>query len=196
MSSIIRYTDLTSRDRMLIGDLKMSALTNDHEGWILCDGRSLPVASYPHLYDAIGYNFGGSGSFFNIPNTAGRVLGNVGQAYSGATEWTMGLSAGAEAYLIDISHMPDHSHGGLTGSVGGVVTGTGSQVVSTTITFNNQATVVNSVNTASHAHTINSEGGGLPHPTLQPTMYIGNTFIYGGRLFRRARDGTIVYFAK
>jgi hypothetical protein len=32
MSSIIRYADLTSRDRMLIGDLKMSALTDDHEG--------------------------------------------------------------------------------------------------------------------------------------------------------------------
>ena len=173
----------------------MSALTNDHEGWILCDGRSLPVASYPHLYDAIGYNFGGSGSFFNIPNTAGRVLGNVGQAYSGATEWTMGLSAGAETYLIDISHMPAHDHSGNTGSVGGVVTGTGSISVSDVTEFGSTS-VINSVNTTSHTHTIEEQGGNVPHPTLQPTIYIGNTFIYGGRLFRRARDGTIIYFAK
>jgi microcystin-dependent protein len=189
---------------MLIGDLKMSALTNDHEGWILCDGRSLPVASYPHLYDAIGYNFGGSGSFFNIPNTAGRVLGNVGQAYSGATEWTMGLSAGAEAYFIDISHMPTHNHGGFTGisgahthivpipnDSGGNSGGQGLDADNGTGTSN-----ISTISNGAHAHTIADQGLGAIHPTLQPTIYIGNTFIYGGRLFRRARDGTIVYFAK
>jgi hypothetical protein len=130
----------------------------------------------------------------------------------------MGLSAGAEGYFIDISHMPSHNHGGLTGvsgehthssnATGPSGTGYGLIYQDGTDTMNasvNDGTEPNLFTSSialtidpsgAHAHTIASQGGNVIHPTLQPTIYIGNTFIYGGRLFRRARDGTIIYFAK
>ena len=37
-------------------------------GFLVCDGASLLVASYPALFAAIGYTYGGSGANFNIPN--------------------------------------------------------------------------------------------------------------------------------
>ena len=43
-------------------------------GWLLCDGRSVPVASYPALFNVIGYIYGGSGSNFNLPDYRGYFL--------------------------------------------------------------------------------------------------------------------------
>jgi microcystin-dependent protein len=33
-----------------------------------------------------------------------------------------------------------------------------------------------------HAHTIGSTGGSQPHNNMQPTLFLGNLFIYGGRV--------------
>jgi microcystin-dependent protein len=40
-----------------------------------------------------------------------------------------------------------------------------------------------------HIHRIASNGGSLPHNNIQPTIWIGNLFVYGGRLFRDAPSG-------
>ena len=40
-------------------------------GWALCNGASLSASQYSALFNLIGYNFGGSGSSFNIPNLQG-----------------------------------------------------------------------------------------------------------------------------
>jgi hypothetical protein len=37
-------------------------------GWLLCDGASVLKATYPDLFDAIGYDYGGSGTNFNLPD--------------------------------------------------------------------------------------------------------------------------------
>lgn len=43
-------------------------------GFLYCDGSSLATADYPELHAAIGYNYGGSGANFNIPDMRGRFL--------------------------------------------------------------------------------------------------------------------------
>lgn len=50
------------------------------QGWLLCDGRSLPTAHYVDLFDVIGTQFGGSGSSFNLPNLQGQFLRGVDPA--------------------------------------------------------------------------------------------------------------------
>lgn len=40
-----------------------------------------------------------------------------------------------------------------------------------------------------HNHRINSNGGDQPHNNIQPTIWIGNLFVYGGRLFRDTPEG-------
>lgn len=58
------------------------------DGWLLCNGASLAKASYPDLFNAIGYTWGGSGNTFYLPNYNGRhILGttyanNVGSTVS------------------------------------------------------------------------------------------------------------------
>ena len=58
------------------------------DGWLLCNGAALAKASYPDLFAAIGYTWGGSGNTFYLPNYNGRhILGttyanNVGSTVS------------------------------------------------------------------------------------------------------------------
>lgn len=48
-------------------------------GWLLCDGRSLSKNDYFDLWKVIGYNFGGSGSTFNVPDMREVAPVGVGQ---------------------------------------------------------------------------------------------------------------------
>ena len=63
-----------------IGDLKYSLHTVDHEGWILCDGRSLSTTTYSALYDIIGSNYGMVGTNFRVPDYRGFFLRAAGEA--------------------------------------------------------------------------------------------------------------------
>jgi len=47
-------------------------------GWLICDGQSIGVPSYGDLHDVIGYQYGGSGSAFNLPDYTNSV--HVGTA--------------------------------------------------------------------------------------------------------------------
>lgn len=45
------------------------------QGWLLCDGRSIPNAQYPELFNTIGTGFGGTGfPDFNLPDLRGMFL--------------------------------------------------------------------------------------------------------------------------
>ena len=114
MSSILRsYGTLPAHARPMIGDTKISNVNTDHLGWLICDGRSLTVSGYTFLFNVIGYQFGGSGGTFNLPDPAGRVPGIAG-AGSGLTVRDIGDSIGEETHVLDISEMPQHVHTGQT----------------------------------------------------------------------------------
>lgn len=46
-------------------------------GWLLCDGNLISSTTYPHLFAAIQYSWGGSGSSFNLPDMRGMFLRGV-----------------------------------------------------------------------------------------------------------------------
>jgi len=95
-------------------------------GWLKCDGSSLLVASYPSVFTAIGYTYGGAGANFRLPNTQERISigkGNMGgvsaanritNAITGMDTTVLGTLGGGEA-------LPSHTHDGsnLTGSNAG-----------------------------------------------------------------------------
>ena len=182
----------------------MSFVGYDHIGWMVCDGRSLSTAQYNLLFQVIGYQFGGSGASFNLPNPAGGVVGVVGQR-SNTTLHGPGQNIGAETHTLTIPEMPSHNHGvaaapqtagnNLTSSYthnhGGVTGDTGSapeseQVISTVIAANTTALVAGSnthnhtIASDTHSHTLNAAGGDLPHNNIQPTLFMGNMFVYSG----------------
>ena len=75
------------------------------KGWLLCNGASLAKASYPDLFTAIGYTWGGSGNTFYLPNYNGRhILGttyanNVGSTVSAGLP---DITGGAFFYGVEI----------------------------------------------------------------------------------------------
>ncbi len=58
----------------LTGQVAAFAMSASPTGWLVCDGASYPVATYPSLHAAIGYSYGGSGANFNIPDLRGEFI--------------------------------------------------------------------------------------------------------------------------
>ncbi len=182
MTSMMRtYGTLSAHQRPTVGDTKTSVVGYDHIGWLMCDGRTLSVAQYYSLFQVIGYAFGGSDISFNLPNAAGRVAGMVGTG-PGSVSWALGDVSGAYDHTLTIPEMPAHTH--TSNATGSAASGPGLISVSTggdnTATdFDATPGELNIGNTA--ALTINSTGGSLPHNNLQPTIFMGNMFIYAGK---------------
>jgi len=217
-----------------VGDSKFSALTSDHMGWLLCDGRTLSVSEFQFLFDLIGYSFGGSGTQFQLPNAAGKVPGaiGVGRDQNLSTFSTiLGVSTGEYMHQLTIPEMPSHNHG-TTGTGGQIATNNSTSIeytkistivsttgvtdlghahgyiasfdtnhenaVSLTNSGNNQGVYNATTNTGyanlndpghihdvfdpGHRHTMNPAGGDARHNNVQPTIFMGNMFIYCGRV--------------
>jgi microcystin-dependent protein len=91
------------------GDVKTTFRnTVESGGWLFCEGQTLNKNTYPDLFNAIGYLFGGSGNNFNLPDGRGRSLVGLGQGI-GLTNRNVGYF-GTEQLLIGINNLPSHSH--------------------------------------------------------------------------------------
>ena len=197
MSSAYRsFLTFGAHQKPTVGDTKTSVISNDHMGWLLCDGRLVAVADFEFLYNVIGYSFGGSGDSFRLPNAAGRVPGVVGQgtdANSSTFTIALGSTIGEYQHTLTIAEMPTHNHGVTdprhqhTGTTDAAGWAAASASVNTLTTQTDVAD-----DTGSHTHTfttnlqstgitINNTGGSNPHNNIQPTIGMGNMFIYCGR---------------
>jgi microcystin-dependent protein len=180
-----------------VGDYKFSARTDDFHGWLKCDGRTVNISDYQGLYEVIGTSFGNNGAgTFKLPRGQGRVPGAIGSTGNvGDSNHPLGDRLGAETHVLQESEMPSHTHtgttstngshnhGGATGSVGG----TGAQGIAALGGGNDVAE-----DGGSHSHSISNDGahnhtfttaetgGDQPHNNMQPTIYLGNMYIFAG----------------
>jgi microcystin-dependent protein len=209
MTSFIRKHLKLGTDKDIVGDIKYSIRTDDHVGWLKCDGRSLNTTTYSALFSVIGYSFGGSGTSFNLPNPSGRLLGVTGSG-SGLTTRSRGDLSGSETHTLTESQLPEHTHTiNSSGSHTHNVTDPGhTHTYSTSAANNNDfsaeaepeehptsgsTNILNDVNTSTqttgisinsngeHTHTLQTTGSGEAFNIIQPTMFISNTFIYSGK---------------
>lgn len=168
----------------IIGDFKYSARSNDHLGWLYCDGRSVDRTTYKSLFEVIGTTFGSSNATsFMLPDFRGRVAGTIG-AGSNLTNRALGDSVGTETHTLIVDEIPSHSHT-ITdpGHTHTLNVQTGNQ--STDNAFGTETAGDNTVsnNTTSSSTTgitVNNTGGGLPHNNMQPTLFGGKVFIFSG----------------
>jgi microcystin-dependent protein len=191
-----------------IGDTKFSVITQDHMGWMNCDGRLLSTETYPLLFRVVQYSFGGSNDLFRLPDMRSAVPGAIGPGSNvnlSVSERALGDAVGEEEHVLTIPEMPIHNHLGTTSSNGDHTH------TQTTVNddFNNNATggsggypnfsqpsyprydsagsvtwsnTINSNGSHNHTFTTSNTGGSLPHNNMQPTLFIGNMFIYSGKI--------------
>jgi microcystin-dependent protein len=75
-------------------------------GYLLCQGQSVSTTTFADLFAAIGYNYGGSGGSFNLPNLQNRVPVGRGSGTFGS----LNATGGAETHTLTIAEMPSHTH--------------------------------------------------------------------------------------
>jgi len=59
---------LIGKNTRIIGSITPSILLNPPINYLICDGQTLYISQYPQLFNIIGYNYGGSGFNFNLPD--------------------------------------------------------------------------------------------------------------------------------
>lgn len=178
------YVTYGSHQRPTVGDTKFSAVNKDHIGWLKCDGRALQVTDYYFLWQVIGYSFGSNTSNdFKLPNPAGRVPGVIG-AGSGLTARSLGDTLGEETHVLTVAEMPTHSHGvtdpGHTHTYLGVNSQSAASGGDNVAENSPRPTETTGSNTTGIS--INNTGGSNAHNNMQPTLFMGNMFIYSGKL--------------
>jgi microcystin-dependent protein len=158
-----------------IGDFKHSMQTSI-TGWLLCNGAAVSRVTYSALnllmsQQTPAYPFGsGDGSTtFNLPDLRGQVPAAIGTGtYSGASTRTIGQFVGEEQHTLITSEIPSHSHtpgGGLDNFLVTVTGGANGAGPGTSV---------------SQTPTTGNTGGDGAHNTMQPTLFVGNYFIYSG----------------
>jgi microcystin-dependent protein len=162
---------LNQKNTFLIGDYKHSAQNANHNGWLVCNGQAISRATYSALFTVIGTSFGvgDNATTFNLPDARGRVAGVIGQG-SGLTNRTLGQGVGEESHTQTINEMPSHNHTAQeplspTGGSGG---------------FREAIWKTDGSNTYFNGNSTTLSGGGQPFNVMQPTLFIGNLFIYSG----------------
>ncbi|NDB69587.1 MAG: tail fiber protein [Methylocystaceae bacterium] len=56
------------------GTVVFGAYQTAPDGWLVCDGSSHPVATYPNLHASIGNTFGGDATNFNLPDLRANFI--------------------------------------------------------------------------------------------------------------------------
>lgn len=79
-------------------------------GWMFCEGQTLPISENDALFTLIGTTYGGDGQeTFNLPNLASRVPIHMGTGPDGTT-YQIGEAAGVESVTLTQQQIPTHTH--------------------------------------------------------------------------------------
>ena len=168
-----------------VGDLKYSLNTENHDGWILCNGQSLDTTKYATLYGIIESNYGMDGTKFRVPDYRGFFLRAFGEAKNNKPLSSFGGNANSSLKDPQAEGLPnikgtlpvdDQAYGSFTGAFS---------------TNKDKVTTSNSSNSgwlalfnASKSNTIygrpDSEGKDTVSHVI-PANYAANIFIYAGR---------------
>ena len=134
-----------------VGSIVIHAGSSAPTGWFLCDGASYSTVTYSNLFNSIGYQFGGSGTSFNVPNLKGRVVVGIDGAQ---TQFDVRGETGGE-----MTHQHSASNSGETAATTGSLTANsgganaGNNTSGHTFNAGNDATTSN--NSANHTHSVN-----------------------------------------
>src|ERR1051325_2069180 len=93
-----------------VGEIRMFAGNFAPNGWMFCEGQTLPISENDVLFQLIGTTYGGDGQqTFNLPNLASRIPIHMGTGPDGTT-YQIGEMAGVESVTLTTQQIPLHTH--------------------------------------------------------------------------------------
>ena len=151
-----------------VGEIRMFAGNFAPNGWMFCEGQTLPISENDVLFQLIGTTYGGDGeSTFNLPNLASRVPIHMGTGPDGTT-YQIGEMAGTEQETLTVQQIPNHTHAPVGSNTLAVQTTPGgamfSQGVAQNYAFLSGA--------ALSPQAVGPAGGSQPHENTQPFLCI------------------------
>ena len=153
-----------------VGEIRMFAGNFPPNGWMFCEGQTLPIAENEVLFQLIGTTYGGDGQeTFNLPNLASRVPIHMGTG-PGGTTYQIGEMAGTEQETLTVQQIPNHTHQML-----GSLDPAGQQApTSNVVAKSTQVDLyINAVpQDALNTQAISPVGGSQPHENCQPFLCI------------------------
>ena len=153
-----------------VGEIRMFGGNFPPNGWMFCEGQTLPISENEVLFQLIGTTYGGDGeATFNLPNLASRVPIHMGTGPDGTT-YQIGEMAGTEQETLTIQQTPIHSHsllastgpGGLNAPAGNI-TGESAAI---------KIYIDDTPTAAMNAAAVTPAGGSQPHENCQPFLCI------------------------
>jgi microcystin-dependent protein len=152
-----------------VGEIRIFAGNFAPNGWMFCEGQTLPISEWDVLFQLIGTTYGGDGEeTFNLPDLQGRLPIHAGTGGGGT--YQLGELGGVESVTLTTQQIPVHNHALLgsnalatTNAPAGNVfaTGTGATV----FPYGTDAPPA-----TLHASTISPVGGSQPHDNFQPYL--------------------------
>lgn len=88
-----------------VGEIRLASFGFAPNGWYLCDGRLLDIATNTQLFASIGATYGGDGQTnFAVPDLRGRTPVGVGSATP------LAQAGGTESVTLTGPQVANHSH--------------------------------------------------------------------------------------
>src|SRR5687768_477778 len=154
-----------------VGEIRMFAGNFPPNGWMFCEGQTLPISENEVLFQLIGTTYGGDGEeTFNLPNLASRVPIHMGTGPDGTT-YQIGEMAGTEQETLSIQQIPNHTHPLVASTVNGTSTNPAGNVLAAS-TSSVKPYIVDGPTTNLNSAAITPAGGSQPHENTQPFICI------------------------
>jgi microcystin-dependent protein len=153
-----------------VGEVRMFAGNFAPNGWMFCEGQTLPISENEVLFQLIGTTYGGDGEeTFNLPNLASRIPIHMGTGPDGTT-YQIGEMAGTEQETLTVQQIPTHTHP-LMGSSNAADTPNPQSGIPATGVIS-QLYWGDPPDTNCSAQAISATGGSQPHENTQPFLCI------------------------
>lgn len=140
------------------------------QGWALCNGQLLSIATNQALFSLLGTSYGGNGSTnFALPDLRGRSPIHFGQGM-GLSNYVLGQSLGSENVNLITSQLPAHNHGFVgNSSVGNLSDPAGNFVAQCDEGVKSYS---GASNTVMNSAAVSNAGGSQSHSNIQPYLTI------------------------
>lgn len=153
-----------------VGEIRMFAGNFPPNGWMFCEGATLPISENEVLFQLIGTTYGGDGEeTFNLPNLASRVPIHMGTGPDGTT-YQIGEQDGVESVTLTTQQIPNHTHPLTASSEPATTLNPQSNVLASTVTATPYYNIDPDTQLSSQA--VTPVGGSQPHENCQPFLCI------------------------